>query len=196
MLADTRVTFGQFGASGALEHAQRGAFQRFRNRLAMGRACDAAVDDILGHADGGVAMTVQILVPVPNVFTGVRMVEVEEVEDGGPISRFNNHRSHLHVTVQGAQVAGRERVAEFGSQQAFLDALAAAFASLLMLAVFGGGGERVAMALTCPCGTRSRSPRHCGASLPRGLEPVRLVEPFGERAAGVSVMGGVLTHTM
>lgn len=53
------------------------------------------------------------------------------------------------VEVEVVEVAGRERVAEFRGQQAFLDALAATLAALLMLAAFKPSRERVAMTLAC-----------------------------------------------
>ena len=77
MLTDTRVTFGQFWAPRTLEQSQRGTFQRFRNRLAMGCACDTAVDNVFCHTYSGIAITVDVLIPAPNVVATVRMVQME-----------------------------------------------------------------------------------------------------------------------
>lgn len=114
----------------------------------MGRACDTTANDILDYPHSHIAMTVQIFVTIPDISTTVRVIQMERVENGGPIARHNHDYSRLYVVVQRTQIARREHVAEFRERQTFRDALASTLATRFMPTIFKCGGERVAMAAT------------------------------------------------
>ena len=113
ILADTRVMFVQFWTPRTLEQTQRSTPQRFHSRLTMGRACDTTTNNVLNYPHGYIAMATQIFVAGLNLCATVRVVQMERVKYGGPISRHNHGRSRLYVAVQRTQIARREYVAEF-----------------------------------------------------------------------------------